>query len=208
MLINSDTQHLNRPDCSWQCPETCEEIIWKACGKIPQETEEPRYIDSEERRQWGREIEVYKVLSRMYEANSRHGLLQSDSKDTRGTSEKLIVLKARKEVENQSFMVAIVGNLDSLPIKIVKNPTLKAFKLRRNRRFDIKIVTWWSWTNTYELADEAHACNQNTWHDVIWTEIEPIKTIEAESKGKIMQQLKETKTIRVKRYLDVTRDFK
>ena len=81
------------------------------------------------RRQWGRMIEVYKVLNYIYDPTA-----------SQSNSQKLVVQKTGPET-----------------IIRCSSSSLEAFKCNldlvwRNRKFDIKRVSWWICTNTYELV--------------------------------------------------------
>ena len=79
------------------------------------------------RRIRGDMIEVYKLLTNMYDDNTVQLDLNSDTR-TRGHTKKLVVRRCRYDVRKYSFSNRITNIWNSLPDEIISAPTVNTFK--------------------------------------------------------------------------------
>jgi len=77
-------------------------------------------------------IEVYKLLTNMYDDNTVQLDINSDTK-TRGRNKKLVVRRCRYDVRKYSFSNRITNIWNSLPDEIISTPTVNTFKNRLDR---------------------------------------------------------------------------
>jgi len=84
------------------------------------------------RRIRGDMIEVYKLLTNMYDDNSVQLDINSDTR-TRGHTKKLVVRRCRYDVQKYSFSNRITNIWNSLPDEIISAPTVNTFKNRLDR---------------------------------------------------------------------------
>jgi len=84
------------------------------------------------RRIRGDMIEVYKLLTNMYDDNTVQLGINSDAR-TRGHTKKLVVKRCRYDVRKFSFSNRITNILNSLPDEIISAPTVNTFKNRLDR---------------------------------------------------------------------------
>ena len=72
-------------------------------------------------------IEVYKLLTNMYDDNTVQLDINSDTR-TRGHTNKLVVRRCRYDVRKFSFSIKIKNVWNSLPDEIISAPTVNIFK--------------------------------------------------------------------------------
>ena len=84
------------------------------------------------RRIRGDMIEVYKLLTNMYDDNTVQLDLNFDTR-TRGHTKKLVVRRCRYDVRKYSFSNMITNIWNSLPDEIISAPTVNTFKNRLDR---------------------------------------------------------------------------
>ena len=77
-------------------------------------------------------IEVYKLLTNMYDDNTVQLHINSDIR-TRGHIKKLVVRRCRYDVRKYSFSNRITSIWNSLPDEIILAPTVNTFKNRLDR---------------------------------------------------------------------------
>jgi len=79
-------------------------------------------------------IEVYKLLTNMYDDNTVHVQLETNfDTRTRGHTKKLVVMRCRYDVRKYSFSIRVTNVWNSHPDEIISAPTVNTFKNRLDR---------------------------------------------------------------------------
>ena len=101
-----------------------------ACRKMPY-AERLRFLKLPTlkfRRLRGDMIEVYKILSGLYDARVAPNLLRNLDTRTRGNSHKLLYVRSKYDVRKFSFCIRVINYWNSLPDSVVCASSLNGFK--------------------------------------------------------------------------------
>ena len=93
------------------------------------------------RRLRGDMIEVYKIISQMYESLIAPVILKNNDTRTRGNSYKLLVERSKLDIRKFSFCSRIVNAWNSLPNEVIQSASINGFKTNLDR--------WWKNKDIY-----------------------------------------------------------